>query len=147
MLNEKINELIKEAMKSKDHLRVETLRLIKAAFLNYQTAKNSKPLDNSAEIQILKKMVSQRKDSIDQYKLAGRQDLIDHESAELSILSEFLPAEVDKGELESALVSIYESGEIECDKRNMGILIRSLKAKYPSADGKLISEVVKSSFN
>ena len=75
MLNEKLNEMIKDAMKSKDQVRVETLRSVKAAFQNYQTAKDAKPLNEAAEIQILKKMVSSRQDAASQYKSAGREDL------------------------------------------------------------------------
>lgn len=147
MLNEKINELIKDAMKSKDQVRLETLRSMKAAFLNYQTAKNAKPLDSTAEIQILKKMVSSRKEAIEQYKLAGREDLVVIEADQVKILSEFLPAEVSKEELVSGLSQVYSSTGLTNEKKNMGVLIKELKSKYPAADGKLISEIVRESLS
>lgn len=149
MLNEKLNELIKDAMKSKDQVRVSALRSIKAAFTNYLTAKNAKPLDESAEIQIIKKLVSQRKESVDMYKTANRQDLVDQETAELNILSEFLPAEISREVLleEIRLLAIEKnyvsSINIAIPKKEMGNFIREIKSKYPTADGKLISDIVK----
>ena len=142
MLNEKLNELIKDAMKSKDQVRVGALRSVKAAFMNFQTAKNAKPLDSTAEIQIIKKLVSQRKESVEMYKTANRQDLVDQETAEINILTEFLPAEVTRGELEAALEKIEGIDRVQ---KNMSLLIKTLKGMFPTADGKLISEVVKES--
>ena len=72
MIQEKLNELIKEAMKSGDKIRLETLRAIKTAEMEYRTAKNAKPLDESAEIGILRKMVSQREDAAAEYVRGGR---------------------------------------------------------------------------
>lgn len=145
MINEKINEMIKDAMKSKDQVRVETLRSVKAAFQNYQTAKDAKPLNEAAEIQILKKMVSSRQDAASQYKSAGREDLAAIEEAQIKVLSEFLPAEVSKAELVVGLDQIYSSTGLTNEKKNMGVLIKELKSKYPGADGKTISEVVRES--
>ena len=145
MLHEKINEMIKDAMKSKDQVRVETLRSVKAAFQNYQTAKDAKPLNETAEIQILKKMVSSRQDAASQYKSAGREDLAAIEEAQIKVLSEFLPAEVSKAELVVGLDQIYSSTGLTNEKKNMGVLIKELKSKYPGADGKTISEVVRES--
>lgn len=143
MMNEKINEMIKDAMKSKDQVRVETLRSVKAAFQNYQTAKDAKPLNEAAEIQILKKMVSSRQDAASQYKSAGREDLAATEEAQIKVLSEFLPAEVSKAELEKAFSEVISRLGITKEMKNMGVLIKELKSIYPGADGKTISEVVK----
>ena len=147
MINEKINEMIKDAMKSKDQVRVETLRSVKAAFQNYQTAKDAKPLNEAAEIQILKKMVSSRQDAASQYKSAGREDLAAIEEAQIKILSEFLPAEVSKEEIEKAFIDTVAKLGLGKEKKNMGILIKALKEVYPGADGKLISEVVREGLN
>ena len=88
MWNDKLNSLIMESMKNHDAVRTTVLRAIKTEFSNYATAK---PLDNAAEIAIIKKLRDQRIDNAEQYRMAGRQDLYDNEMAESLILNEFLP--------------------------------------------------------
>jgi uncharacterized protein YqeY len=141
----KIDELIIEATKSKDELRLNVLRGIKAAFLNYKTAKNAKPLDDTAEIQILKKMVSQREESIIMFKSAGRKDLVEKETEELNILKEFLPAEITQAEIEEAIEKWKKENNIEnkIPKKSMGIVIKYVKSQLPMADGKLTADIVK----
>lgn len=141
----KIDELIIEATKSKDELRLNVLRGIKAAFLNYKTAKNAKPLDDTAEIQILKKMVSQREESITMFESARRKDLVEKETEELNILKEFLPAEITQAEIEEAIEKWKKENNIEdkIPKKSMGIVIKYVKSELPMADGKLTSDIVK----
>ena len=80
-----LNALIMEAMKNHDTVRTETLRAIKSAFLNWQTSKENagKDLSEAEEIQIIKKMVKQRQESIEQYLAAGRKELADAEQAQI----------------------------------------------------------------
>ena len=141
----KIDELIIEATKNKEELRLNVLRGIKAAFLNYRTAKNAKPLDDTAEIQILKKMVSQREESITMFESAGRKDLVEKETEELNILKEFLPAEITQAEIEEAIEKWKKENNIEdkIPKKSMGIVIKYVKSELPMADGKLTSDIVK----
>ena len=88
-----INALIMEAMKNHDSVRTETLRAIKSAFLNWQTSKENagKELTEADEIQIIKKMVKQRQESVEQYLAAGRKELADAEQAQINVLETFLP--------------------------------------------------------
>ena len=141
----KIDELIIEATKNKEELRLNVLRGIKAAFLNYKTAKNAKPLDDTAEIQILKKMVSQREESITMFESAGRKDLVEKETEELNILKEFLPAEITQAEIEEAIEKWKKENNIEnkIPKKSMGIVIKYVKSQLPMADGKLTADIVK----
>jgi uncharacterized protein YqeY len=141
----KIDELIIEATKNKEELRLNVLRGIKAAFLNYKTAKNAKPLDDTAEIQILKKMVSQREESIIMFKSAGRKDLVEKETEELNILKEFLPAEITQAEIEEVIEKWKKENNIEnkIPKKSMGIVIKYVKSQLPMADGKLTADIVK----
>jgi len=141
----KIDELISKALKEKDEIRLSVLRSIKAEFLKYKTAKNAKPLDDTAEIQILKKMVSQREESISMFESGGRKDLVEKETNELNILKEFLPAEVTQAEIEKAVENWMKENNIEnkIPKKSMGIVIKYVKSKLPMADGKLTSELVK----
>ena len=141
MLNEKIDELLSETLKKQDTTRLSVLRAIKNEFLKYKTAKNAKPLDDTAEIQILKKMAAQREESIEMFKAGGRQDLVLKETAELNILREYLPAEVGKEEILAALENWMKTNTLE--KKTMGLAIKYIKQTLPMADGKLTSDIVK----
>lgn len=152
MINNQIDKLIMEAMKSHENVRKEALRAIKAAFLLWRTQKENvnKPFTDEVEIQILKKMVKQRQESIEQFTAAGRQDLADAEAAQVVILKEFLPADVTKEQIVKTFENLmaigadawHNMGYLPLDKKYMGVYIKELKRVHPSADGKLVAEVV-----
>ena len=142
MLNEQIDNLIKEAMLEKDALRTNVLRAIKARFLEFKTAKNAKPLDEAAEISILNKMVKDREESAMLYSKNKRDDLAEAELAEVNVLIEFLPKPVTEEELNNAITEIITN--IEPIKKNMGLIIKEVKVKYPQADGKVLAKLVQS---
>ena len=146
MIYENIDKLIAEAMKNHDNVRLSTLRLIKTKFLEYKTSKGAKPIDEGIEIQILRKMATERKDAIDIYLSAGRKELADKEMNELIIIQEFLPKEITKEQIEEEFVNILSNG-VEPIKKNMGLFIKEIKNKYPMADGKLVSGIVASKLN
>ena len=141
MLKEKLNDLIKAAMLEKNQTKLETLRSIKTAFMNFETAKNAKPLDEAAEIQILRKMVAQREESIEQYKLAGRLESAEQEMKEIEILSSYLPAPISKEDVENFVKTLITP---DTTKRDMGNIVKEVKAKFPTAEGKLVADIVKS---
>ena len=120
--------------------KVAVYRLIKAEYLKHKTAKNATPLDDAAEVNILRKMVKQREDSIAEYAKAGRQDLVNNETKEVNVIKELLPAEITAEQIEAVLKTLI--GPIEPIKKNMGILIKKVKEVYPTADGKLTSNIV-----
>lgn len=140
MLNNQIDQLIKEAMLEKDALRTNVLRAIKARFLEFKTAKNAKPLDEIAECSILNKMVKDREESARLYSTNGRDDLAEAELAEVNVLIEFLPRPVTEEELTNAINKVITT--IEPIKKNMGLIIKEVKAKYPQADGKVLATLV-----
>ena len=140
MLKEQINQLIKEAMLQGDKVRLETLRSVKTAFLNFETAKNAKPLDDVAEINILKKLASSREESIEQFKTAGRIDLVEKETQELEILKSFLPEPIKEEEIEEVVKNLIQPGD---GMKDMGRLVKEVKTKLPTADGAIIAKVVK----
>lgn len=140
MLNKQIDNLIKEAMLEKDALRTNVFRAIKAKFLEFKTAKNAKPLDKVAEISILNKMVKDREESAMLYSQNGRDDLAEAELAEVNVLIEFLPKPVTEEELNNAITEII--AKIEPIKKNMGLIIKEVKVKYPQADGKVLAKLV-----
>ena len=143
-----IDGLIKESMKAKTRTRTEVLRAIKTAFLVHETQKNAKPLDKATEIAIIKKLRDQRIDNAEQYRIAGRQDLYDIEMQESLILNEFLPGEEQLRAGLFDLASIYRMSDkidsLVIPKKNMGTIIKGMKDKFPAADGKQISDLVKS---
>ena len=144
MISKNINKMIMDAMKEHNQVKTETYRAIKTAFMNWQTSKEhaGQELTEADEINILKKMIKQRAESIDQYRSAGRNDLANAEADQIAVINEFMPAEATEEEIIKTLVDICNTEHIACDKRNMGVLIRKVKEVLPNADGKLVAQVV-----
>lgn len=142
MIAGKLQQMIGEAMKAQDAVRVSTLRLLSSAF-NYEKIEKQHDLTEDEEVAVIRKQAKQRKDSIDAYKKAGAEDRASTEAAELKILQEFLPAEMDDAELDKL---IEEAIKVVGAKTmaDMGKVIGMVKSKAPSADGGRIAEVVKS---
>ena len=140
MIQDQIDELIKSAMLNKQASALRAYRAIKAAFMEYKTAKNAKPLDEVAEINIIRKMISAREDAIQQFKDAGRTELAEAEAEEIIYLKPMLPPEVSEDDVRAYAESIIT----EKGMQNMGRYIKVLKEKFPTADGKLIATIVKS---
>ena len=145
MINNQMDKLIMEAMKAHDNVRKEALRAIKAALLLWQTSKENanKPITEEVEIKVIQKMVKQRQESIEQFTAAGRQDLADAEAAQLNILKEFLPVEATSEDILKCFNDVIGQDGFEPVKKNMGIILKTIKGALPNADGKLVSEIVK----
>lgn len=144
MINEKLNDLIKEAMLNHDYTRLEVVRSIKAMFTNFE--KEGKTLTEADETKLLLKMVSQREDSITQYFKAGRQDLVDKETAELAILKEYTPVQASDDEIaeytkEVCQRFVQENGSVAM--KDMKTILATVQEKYSTANGKVVSSVVK----
>ena len=140
MVQDQIDELIKSAMKNSQPGALRVYRAVKTAFMEYRTAKNAKPLDEAAEINIIRKMISAREDAIQQFKDAGRTELAEAEAEEITYLKPMLPPEVSEDDVRTYAESIIT----EKGMQNMGRYIKVLKEKFPTADGKLIATIVKS---
>ena len=140
MIQDQIDELIKSAMKNSQPGALRVYRAVKTAFMEYRTAKNAKPLDEAAEINIIRKMISAREDAIQQFKDAGRTELAEAEAEEITYLKPMLPPEVSEDDVRTYAESIIT----EKGMQNMGRYIKVLKEKFPTADGKLIATIVKS---
>ena len=89
-LTEKVNAGIAAAMKAKDAGRLSALRMVKAAIMNKGVEKG-RDLEDAEVVQVITSLVKQRRDSIEQFSKAGRSDLVDKETAEIAVLTEFLP--------------------------------------------------------
>ena len=143
MLKDSINSMIAKAMKEKDEQKKEAYRAIKNAFLQFETSKNAKPLTNVEEISILKKLVKEREESAALYENNNRKDLAEIENTQAMYIKELMPRVPSRSDLEIVLVGMYDSANPKIDKKDMGKVIKSLKEKYPAADGKLIADIVK----
>jgi uncharacterized protein len=145
-LKSRIDEEIKAAMKAKDKVRLETVRSVKKVILEKESsvrATGQEELTEAQEIDLLVQLVKQRKDAVEQYQNAGRQELADQEMQELAILEEYLPkqlsdkevaAEIDRIITEVGATSAKDMGKV------MGPVMQQLRGK---ADGKKVQELVK----
>jgi len=149
MLHEQIKGGIKEAMMAKDAILLKTLRGMVSAFTYELGAKGKTPQDmlNDEEvIAVIARLSKQRKDSIEQFKKGGREDLVQEEQAELSILEKYLPKMMDRSEVEQiAKTKQAELGITDATKKGMlmSALMKDLKGK---ADGMVVKDVVDSLF-
>ena len=145
-----IDELIKDAMHQKNRELLNVLKLIKTEFLKKQTepGRKTKELTEEEQIKVLLKMASQREDSIKQYIDGGRQDLADAEKKELEIISEFTPKQPTDDELAdytNDVITTYLVGKDEGYKlsmKDMKPIMNIVKEKYPTANGKIISQTL-----
>lgn len=148
MISIKIDQEIKQAMLAKDQAKLRGLRAIKAALLLAKTEKGqAEEINQEAEIKILQKLVKQRKESATIYKEQGREDLYQVEQEEIDVISNFLPKQLEKNEVEAIVARIVsETGatSIKDMGKVMGLANKELAGK---ADGKLIGEIVKSQLN
>jgi uncharacterized protein YqeY len=148
-LHETIKSQIIEAMKAKETVRLEVLRGMSSAFTNELVAKGRKPqemLTDEEVIAVITRLSKQRKDSIDQYKKGNRPDLVAEEEAQLKIIETYLPALMEKSEVEKiAKAKKEELGIADPTKKGMlmAALMKDLKGK---ADGMVVKEVVDALF-
>lgn len=132
------------AMKAQDTARTSTLRMVKAAMMNRQIEKGAELDDNDMQ-KLLGSLVKQRRDSIEQYEKAGRQELVEKESAEIAVIETYLPKAASREEIEQAVAAVIaETGANSM--KDMGKVMKSVQAALAgkNADGRLVSEVVKS---
>lgn len=145
-----IQEALKEAMKNKDELRLSVMRNIKAACTNELVAKGMTPqseVSDDLAMGVIKRLAKQRKDSIEQFRSGGREDLAAREEAELSILETLLPKMMSQDEIRPIAENKKAELGVE-DKSKMGILIGAvMKELGGQADGGDVKSVVESLFN
>jgi len=144
-MHDKIQNQIPEAMRAKDQVRLNTLRGMIAAFTNESVALKRTPKDKLSDaeaIAVIKRLIKQRKDSIEQFEKGRRQDLVDNEKAELKILEEFLPQQMSEEKVREIAKLKIEELKIT-DKSKVGILIGAImKECKGEADGALVKKIV-----
>jgi uncharacterized protein YqeY len=142
LLTDRIKEEMKAAMKGGEKFKLGVIRLILAAFKQVEVDERI-TLDNDRAIQVLDKMLKQRRESIKQYSDAGRNDLADSEEAEVKIIQEFLPAALSDAEIDAMVQeAIAESGAASV--KDMGKVMGILKPKMQGrADMAVVSQKIK----
>lgn len=143
-LKNKINEDLNNALKAKDNVRIDTLRSVRAEILKMDKSGMNREMNEEEEIQLLNKQAKMRKESIDLFAQAGRQDLVDKEQAQLNIISEYLPKQMSKEEADAIVAKIVSDAGAVSQKdfgKVMGEVMKQLKGKL---DGKVLQELVKS---
>ena len=152
-----IDKLIKFATLEKNGAAKEAFRAIKAELLLNSSSKNPKPEGkviyvtkqdsqeesveiNELDLSIIRKLIKEREEQVPMYDANSRKDLADMYREQRDILKVFLPPEISKEKIQEAVYGLYPYG---FTKKEMGKVIKEVKEVYPTADGKLISEVVK----
>ena len=152
-----IDELIKQALKSQNKTELRAYRNLKAEFLKAETAKNAKPMDDVRRIQVLQKYIKTLEKSISDFSEAHREDLVADYRDELEVLQKLLPEPVNESQIYSELkewclsnhftqqfwTALGAETHLLIPKKEMGNAIKHLKSKFPQADGKIISNIVK----
>lgn len=143
-IREKILADIKSAMVSKDTVKLNTLRFLNAQIKNKEIDSRPNPITADDVMAVIKKLVKQRKESIEQFQTAGRQDLVDQESAELKVMETYLPAQMSREQIEALVVEVVTALGAKTIKDMGAVMKETMLRSAGAADGKLISEVIKS---
>ena len=142
-LNDTIGADISAAMKARDAGRLSALRMLKAAVMNKEVEKG-RTLDDAEVLQVVASLVKQRRDSIDQFSKAGRDDLVEKETQELGVLEHYLPPALSAGEIDAAVTAaIAESGA--SSPKDMGKVMKAVMPKLAgrNVDGKAVNDAVR----
>ena len=141
-IDEKVNGEMVLAAKAKDQVRLSAIRMVKAAIHNREIDLKRK-MNELEFLQLLSSMVKQRKDSIDQFKKGGREDLVDKEEAELKVIQEFMPEQMLEEDIDHEIEKVInEVGAVGI--KDMGKVMKVLMPKLTGkADGKIVSEKIK----
>lgn len=142
-LEERVMQELKAAMKAKDQAALRALRAIKSEILLAKTEGSDKTLSEAREMQIIQRLIKQRKDSLEIFEKEGREDLAKKERDEIAVIERFLPEQLSEAELEARLKAIVADTGAS-SMRDMGkVMGRATQELAGKADNKTISEVVK----
>lgn len=143
-LREKVLEDIKTAMKAKEADRLSAIRFLQAAIKNKEIELRPNGITEQDILGVIKKLVKQRRDSIEEFSKAGRTDLVDKEKFELGVLEAYLPAQMSNEQVAKIVDEVIKATGATTLKQ-MGGVIKDVMAKTGGqADGKVISDLVKS---
>lgn len=142
-IRDKIAADVKAAMIAKESVKLGALRMLQSAIKNREIDMRPDPITSDEVLGVIKKLVKQRKESIDQFQQAGRQDLVDQETAELKVLEVYLPAQMSREQIETLVTEVIAALGAKTVK-DMGPVMKEVIAKSGgAADNKVVSEVIK----
>jgi uncharacterized protein YqeY len=142
-LKERIISDLTASMKAQDAPRTSTLRMVKAAVMNREIEKHGE-LDDEEMSKLLRSLVKQRRDSVEQYEKGGRQELADKEKTEIEVIEAYLPQAASREEIETAVAAAM--GETGANSmKDMGRVMKAVQTALAgkNADGRTVSEIVK----
>lgn len=144
-LIERIQNDITAAMKAREEQRLSALRMVKTALKNREVEKMA-PLDDKESQAVLTTLIKQRKDSVEQFTKAGRQEMADKEAAEIVLIESYLPKAAGQAELAAGVKAVIaEMGSPTM--KDMGAVMKNAMARFSGAgmraDGKVVSDIVK----
>lgn len=143
-IRDQLSADVKAAMIAKDSVKLGALRMLQAAIKNREIDMRPNPITPDEVLAVIKKLVKQRKESIEQFQTAGRQDLVDQETAELKVLEVYLPAQMGREQIEALVVEVIAALGAKTVK-DMGPVMKEVIARSGgAADNKVVSEVIKS---
>jgi len=140
---EKINEELKLAIKSTDKVRMETIRSIRSAIIEFNKSGANREINSDDELKILQSAAKKRKEAIEMYEKTDRTDLLEREKAELKIIEEFLPKKLSDDEVKAIIKKVFEQTGAKEQKdigKVMGPLMKEIAGR---ADGKVIQGIVR----
>lgn len=146
MYREEIDRQIASAMKNGEQTRLIVWRSIKTEFVKYQTSGAGVELTDDKELQIITKMVQQRKDSIEQYTKAGRTELANSEQKELDILQSLLPNDPTNEDIENTINEFLVSKTEKPTMKDMRDVMSYVKTKYPTVNGGVVSKIFREKY-
>lgn len=143
-IRDKIMADVKAAMIAKESLKLGALRMLQAAIKNREIELRPEAISNDDVMGVIKKLVKQRKESIEQYQQANRQDLVDKEAEELKVLENYLPAQMSREQIEPIVNEVIAALGAKAVK-DMGPVMKEVIARTAgTADNKIVSEIIKS---
>lgn len=143
-LKEQIISELKESLKSGDSLKRDTLRFLSSAIKNVEIEKKKKEegLDDQETLEVIKRAIKQRKDSIEQYEKGGRGDLAEKEKKELEILSVYLPAQMDEEKIREEIKKVISETGADSQKDFGKVMGMAMKKLNGQAEGDLVKKIV-----
>ncbi|GAA0602143.1 GatB/YqeY domain-containing protein [Virgibacillus siamensis] len=146
-LMEQLNQDMKQAMKSKDKEKLTVIRMVKASVQNESIKLGNKDLSEDEELTVLSRELKQRKDSLQEFKSAGRDDLVKKLETEINILQEYMPQQLSESELEAIVQTTIQEVNAT-SKKDMGKVMSAVMPKVKGmADGSQINKLVQKHLN
>lgn len=143
LIKETMHELVQLKKTGEDtiatQVKLDTYKMIKTRIMELKTAKNAKEYDEAVEVNMLRKMIKEREETADVYNKNNRTDLAEKESTQSNIIKKLLPEDVSEDIMNKYINDVFD----EITQKQMGMCIKQVKTKFPTADRSLIAKLVR----